>query len=188
MVRLTAMGPRYEELKLHTCNKQDKLTFNSFEYVTSYFELLFDTGQLLCLDDPSKLNLKGKVFGQELSETLRISIKRCVDKPTCKSEQEINERVESLTMISLWNTQSYNPNSYDEKTIQSSIYAKREQFDTKVKSYLSILEVQKGSVDSQQSRMDFGFSENQNLNLYSFIEKSTEKYYTASVPGLIGGY
>ena len=60
MLAVNLTGPIFTELKTHTCTQQDKSEkFNEISESLNYVSNFFDDGKLLCLDDPSQINLVG---------------------------------------------------------------------------------------------------------------------------------
>ena len=74
-----------------------------------------------CFDDLSKLEFYG-VYKSENNRMLRILMSRCSGKPYCKSDDEINEFVNSHTVYLLYNDQRYNPDIFeDDRTIEKFV-------------------------------------------------------------------
>ena len=63
--------------------------------------------ELLCLDEPGMLTLRGSVRTNKIS--LQMSLSRCSDPvdtqvPQCRSKEEVDELINKSVLIYAWNT------------------------------------------------------------------------------------
>ena len=71
---------------------------------------------MLCLDQPELLDFKGQFIASEGSY-IGIELKKCQDKPHCKSDEEIHEFVAVHRINLIFNSQHYDSGKYGEDEI-----------------------------------------------------------------------
>ena len=55
------------------------------------------------------------------TQLITIDINKCVGKPECKSDKEIENFLKNKTVIILYNQQSYDPTDYDGNPIHKTV-------------------------------------------------------------------
>ena len=77
---------------------------------------------MFCVDDLSTISLQGSngISGGN-GDSLTIEYVRCVDKPHCKSEPEINDFIKRHRMFVIYNDQTYLTENFGSETVNSDV-------------------------------------------------------------------
>ena len=106
-------------------------------------DLEYNFRKSFCLDEPSKLNLKGGWDGEN-RDVLWVSIFRCENKDYCKSKEEIDQFIDSHYIELIYNQQTYIPTIYNEKekVVQNRVATKKFMINSAIGG-TDILSIQK---------------------------------------------
>jgi len=92
--------------------------------------------------------------------SLWISVNRCENKPHCKSREEIDDYLDSVQLTILTNDQIYSASQYSDSTITKTLKKTYIPIDWRERPHLKVQELIKSSIESQESLVELGFTEN----------------------------
>ena len=89
----------------------------------------------------------------------------------CKPNDEIDSRLDVMTMYFYQNNQNYNPNSYDDQVVQNFLSKHIYVFNRELKDLVG-LRIQMCEISSEQNLFDLGFLEEKRT--YNSVSENTK--------------
>ena len=89
----------------------------------AYLEELFANERLLCISDVDKVNLQGEIL-ENVSSNLQILVSKCQNETssvTCRTDEEIDEFLSNVMLITLRRDQVYNQDKFGDETVSDTI-------------------------------------------------------------------
>ena len=144
-------SPVEVRLPLHQCTRDDFDLMHTPQ--ARFMRAIIDErySGYMCLDNPEDLTLQG--FEGQTSQDVQISIERCKDKSTCKSESEIDEFLAFQKFAWIYNSAEYLPMSYGDESIRYGVTQEFVNINS-TKSY----RLTKHNLESENDFIGFGMN------------------------------
>ena len=117
-----------KEVELLPCTKEYRDTyFNEFPDAYKFTTAYFDEGIFLCPQDPSQIKMRGEAgrIGAIGGTAFEIHVNRCTNSTEtsgeCKSSEEIDEFLKTVSFIKINNSEVYEPQEYGDATIKKTV-------------------------------------------------------------------
>ena len=101
---------------MHKCTDADKF-FEAKESQATWIENAKPS--LFCLDNPKRISVYGNA-GYPLQKMIDFRLRKCSGE-NCKSDEEMLEFVEQLSIVIIHNQQTYMPDLYTEDSIRKTL-------------------------------------------------------------------
>ena len=127
---------------------------------------------LQCLDDPSMLSFYGSMFTQE-SRGVSFEVIKCVGKPHCKNETEINEFLANKNVVVIYNQQMYNPAGYGENMVQKTLKINYIDMQNTAKTEITYMDLWQETIESEERFLNPGWFGPRGETLYRLEPSKT---------------